>query len=66
MTYSRESRGRLEVAIGEERLLTVYTRYCESSKSLEGDCGMDKVPRCRLLMPFQEGTHNKLLAKEII
>ena len=20
--------------------------YCESSKSLEGDCGMDKVPRC--------------------
>ena len=20
---------------------------------------MDKVPRCRLLTPFQEGTHNK-------
>ena len=25
----------------------LYTCYCESSKSLEGDCGMDKVPRCR-------------------
>ena len=37
----------------------LYTCYCESSKSLEGDCGMDKVPRCRLLMPFEEGTHNK-------
>ena len=37
----------------------LYTCYCESSKSLEGDCGMDKVPRCCLLTPFQEGTHNK-------
>ena len=44
------------MANGEERLLTVYTRYSESSKSLEGDCGMDKVTRCRLLTPFQEGT----------
>ena len=32
--------------------------FYESSKSLEGDCGMDKVPRSRLLRPFQEGTHN--------
>ena len=22
---------------------------------------MDRVPQCRLLMPFQEGTHHKLL-----
>ena len=31
--------------IREERLLTVHTllRYGESSKSLEGDCGMDRV-----------------------
>ena len=42
----------------------LYTRYCESSKSLEGDCSMDKVPRGHLLKPFQEGTHNKLLAQE--
>ena len=26
-------------------------RYCESSKSLEDDCGVDRVPRFRLLMP---------------
>ena len=44
--------------VSEERLLTVHT-YCESSKSLEGDCGMDKVPECCLLTPFEEGTHNK-------
>ena len=25
---------------------------------------MDKVPRCRLLTQFQEGTHHKLLAQE--
>ena len=39
----------------------MYTRYYDSSKSLEGDCGMDRVPRCRLLTPFQEGTDHKLL-----
>ena len=38
----------------EERLLTVHTR--ESSKSLEGDCGMDRVRQCLLLTLFQEGT----------
>ena len=42
----------------------MYTRYCESSKSLEGDCGMDRVPQCRLLTPFQEGTHQKLFSQE--
>ena len=47
----------------EERLLAVHMLYCEYSKSLEGDCGMDRVPRCRLLTPFQEGTHYKLLAQ---
>ena len=25
---------------------------------------MDKVSRCRLLTPFQEGTYSKLLAQE--
>ena len=25
---------------------------------------MDRVPQCRLLTPFQEGTHHKLLAQE--
>ena len=49
--------------VSEERLLTVQ---CESSKNLEGDCGMDKVPQCHPLKPFQEGTHNKLLAQEKI
>ena len=33
--------------------------------SLEGDCGMDKVPRCRLLTPFQEGPHNKLFSHKV-
>ena len=42
----------------EERLITVHMIW-ESSKSLEGDCGMDRVPQCRLLMPFQEGTYHK-------
>ena len=28
---------------------------CEYSKSLEGDCGRDRVRRCHPLMPFQEG-----------
>ena len=30
--------------VREERLLTVQ-HYCGSSKSLEGDCGMDRVTR---------------------
>ena len=57
MTYSRESKGTL----GGDPLVrnVLYTCYCESSKSLEGDCGMDKVPRYCLLTLFQEGTHNK-------
>ena len=25
---------------------------------------MDRVPRCNILTPFQEGTHHKLLAQE--
>ena len=25
---------------------------------------MGRVPQCRLLMPFHEGTYNKLLAQE--
>ena len=36
--------------------------YWESSKRLEGDSGMDRVPRCCLIMTFQEGTCHKLLA----
>ena len=47
--------------IREERLLTVHTL-----NSLEDDCGMDRVRRYRLLMPFQECTHHKLLAEEKI
>ena len=44
MAYnSGECKGRLAAAVREE-LLLLYTRYCESSKSLEGDCGMDKEP----------------------
>ena len=31
----------------------LYTCYCESSKYLEGDCGMDRVSRCRLLCHFK-------------
>ena len=59
MTYSRECEGMLGGGSLVRNVFYLYTCYCESSKSLEGDCGMDKVPRCRLLMPFQEGTHNK-------
>ena len=28
------------------------------------DCGMDRVPRCRLLTPFLDGTHQKLFSQE--
>ena len=45
--------------IREERLLTVHSLL--SSKSLESDCGRDKVQQCHLLMLFQEGPHQKLL-----
>ena len=38
----------------------LYTNYCESSKSLEGDRGMDRVQLCRLSTLFQEGPHQKL------
>ena len=44
----------------------MLSRYCESSESLEGDCGMDRVPRYCLLTPFQEVIHHKLLAQEKI
>ena len=36
------------------------TNYCESSISLEGDRGKDRVRLCRLSMSFQEGSHQKL------
>ena len=49
--------------VREERLLTVHT-YCESSKSLEGDRGMDRMQQCRLLPSFQEGAHQKLFFQE--
>ena len=62
----RECEGTLGGGPLVRNVCLLYTRYCESSKSLEGDCGMDKVPRCCLLKPFQEGTHNKLLAQEEI
>ena len=50
--YSRECEGTLGGG-------PLVRNVCESYKSLEGDCGMDKVPRCCFLTPFQEGTHNK-------
>ena len=56
MTYSRECEWALGGGPLVRNVCYLYTRYCESSKSLEVDCGMDK---CRLLTPFQEGTHNK-------
>ena len=42
----------------------MYTRYCESSKSLECDCGMDSVRQCLFLTQLQEGTHHKVLAQD--
>ena len=33
------------------------THIIESSKSLEGDHGKDRVQRCHLLTSFQEGPH---------
>ena len=61
--YSRECKGTLGGGPLERNVCLLYTRYCycESSKSLEGDCGMDRVSRFRLLTPFQEGIHHKLL-----
>ena len=44
MTYSKEC----EEMIGGGPLVwnvcELYTRYCEFSKSLEGDCGLDTMP----------------------
>ena len=48
--------------IREEDLLTIHN-HCESSKSMEGDCGRDNVRQCRLLTSFQEGPHQKLFLK---
>ena len=42
----------------------MYTRYCESSKSLECDFGMDSVRRCLFFNAIQEGTHHKVLAQD--
>ena len=39
--------------LGEVRFLTVH--YGKTSKSLEGDCGRDRVRRCHRLTSFQEG-----------
>ena len=55
--YSRECNGTLGIGLLERNICLLYTHYCETSKSLEGDCGMDRVPRCHLLTPFQEGSH---------
>ena len=60
---------KLEIATGIVCLCVSSDLILESAwgaKSLEGDCGMDIVPRCRLLTPFQEGTYHKLLAQEKI
>ena len=43
----------------ERNVCKLYTRYCGSSKSLEVDCGIDGVPRSRLLTLFQEGIYHK-------
>ena len=47
----------------EWNVFSLYKRYCESSISLEYDCGMDSVRRYLFLTPLQEGTHHKLLAQ---
>ena len=36
------------------------THYCESSKNLEGDHGMDRVPQYRLPTSLQKGPNQKL------
>ena len=38
-----------------KNVFQLYTHYGESSQSLEGDCGRDRVRRCRILTSFQEG-----------
>ena len=56
-----------EGPLNEERLLTVHTLwrvYGESSESLEGDRGRDRVRRCRLLTSFQDRPHQKLFFQE--
>ena len=45
--------------IREESLL-LHTCSGESSESMEGDRGRDRVQWCYLLMSFQEGPHQKL------
>ena len=51
-------RCRLSTSFLQEEL---YTRYCESSISLEGDSSKDRVKLCHLSTSFQEGPHQKLL-----
>ena len=40
------------------------THIIESSKSLEGDRGKDRVQRCHLLTSFQEGPHQCALKQK--
>ena len=51
--------------ISEEHLLTVHTLHGESSESLEGDRGRDRVQQCHLLTSFQEGPHQKIVLSKI-
>ena len=49
LTYSRECEGTLGGGPLERNVCYLYTHYWESSKILEGDYVMDRVPRCRPL-----------------
>ena len=43
MTYSEECEGMLDDGLLEMSIYYLYTCYYESSKSLEGNFGMDRV-----------------------
>ena len=57
ISSGRSVRKRLKL---ERNVYGLYTHYCESSISLEGDRGKDRVRLCRLSTSFQEGPYQKL------
>ena len=47
----------------ERSVCELYSCYCDSSKSMEGDHGKNRLPRC-LLTSFQNGAQHKFFFQE--
>ena len=48
----------------EKNVYKLYSYYCDSSKSMEGDHGKNRLPRC-LLTSFQNGAQHNFSFKKI-